>query len=88
MAEVSEGSGTTKFVILDGFILYVDEQLRNTIDVKFFLTAPYQVLKDRRESRKGYATLEGNTRISIAKELLSFCIVDMNGITNKSSRDG
>ncbi|KAK3806000.1 MAG: P-loop containing nucleoside triphosphate hydrolase protein [Linnemannia elongata] len=59
MAEVSEGSGTTKFVILDGFILYVDEQLRNTIDVKFFLTAPYQVLKDRRESRKGYATLEG-----------------------------
>lgn len=64
MAEVPEGSGTTKFVILDGFILYVDEQLRNTIDVKFFLTAPYQVLKDRRESRKGYATLEGNTRNS------------------------
>ncbi|KAF9284301.1 ribosylnicotinamide kinase [Linnemannia elongata] len=59
IAEVSEKSDTTKFVILDGFILYVDEQLRNTIDVKFFLTAPYQVLKDRRESRKGYATLEG-----------------------------
>lgn len=50
---------TTKFVILDGFILYVDEQLRDAIDIKFFLTAPYQILKDRRESRKGYATLEG-----------------------------
>ncbi|GJJ77719.1 nicotinamide/nicotinate riboside kinase [Entomortierella parvispora] len=50
---------TTMFVILDGFILYVDEQLRNAIDFKFFLTAPYQILKDRRESRKGYATLEG-----------------------------
>ncbi|KAK3842487.1 MAG: P-loop containing nucleoside triphosphate hydrolase protein [Linnemannia gamsii] len=49
----------TKFVILDGFILYVNEELRDTIDVSFFLTAPYQVLKERRESRKGYATLEG-----------------------------
>lgn len=61
MAEVANHQGiTTKFVILDGFILYVNEQLRETIDVKFFLTAPYQVLKERRESRKGYATLEGN----------------------------
>lgn len=63
MAEVANGQGsskTTKFVILDGFMLYVNEQLRNTIDVRFFLTAPYQVLKERRESRKGYATLEGN----------------------------
>ncbi|KAG0052934.1 ribosylnicotinamide kinase [Gryganskiella cystojenkinii] len=50
---------TTKFVILDGFILYVNEELRDAIDIKFFLTAPYQVLKERRESRKGYATLEG-----------------------------
>ncbi|KAF9089553.1 ribosylnicotinamide kinase [Mortierella sp. AD031] len=54
-----EDRGRTKFVILDGFILYVDEALRETIDVKFFLTAPYGVLKERRESRKGYATLEG-----------------------------
>ncbi|KAF9134309.1 ribosylnicotinamide kinase [Mortierella sp. 14UC] len=52
-------AATTKFVILDGFMLYVNEELRDTIDVRFFLTAPYQVLKDRRESRKGYATLEG-----------------------------
>ncbi|KAG0262784.1 Nuclear actin-protein involved in chromatin remodeling [Mortierella polycephala] len=49
----------TKFVILDGFILYVNALLRETIDIKFFVTAPYQVLKERRESRKGYATLEG-----------------------------
>ncbi|KAF9960214.1 ribosylnicotinamide kinase [Mortierella alpina] len=49
----------TKFVILDGFILYVDETLCRTLDIKFFLTAPYQILKERRESRKGYATLEG-----------------------------
>ncbi|KAG9323863.1 hypothetical protein KVV02_003523 [Mortierella alpina] len=49
----------TKFVILDGFILYVDETLCKALDIKFFLTAPYQTLKERRESRKGYATLEG-----------------------------
>ncbi|KAG0346125.1 ribosylnicotinamide kinase [Podila humilis] len=49
----------TRFVIVDGFILYVNEHLCNTIDIKFYLTAPYNVLKDRRESRKGYATLEG-----------------------------
>ncbi|KAF9404037.1 ribosylnicotinamide kinase [Mortierella sp. AD011] len=49
----------TKFVIIDGFILYVNERLRKTIDVKFYLSASYQILKERRESRKGYATLEG-----------------------------
>ncbi|KAF9363176.1 ribosylnicotinamide kinase [Mortierella sp. NVP85] len=54
-----EDRENTKFVILDGFILYVNEALRKTIDIKFFLTAPYQILKERRESRKGYATLEG-----------------------------
>ncbi|KAF9183442.1 ribosylnicotinamide kinase [Haplosporangium sp. Z 27] len=54
-----ENRSNTKFVIVDGFILYVDEQLRKSIDVKFFLTASYQILKERRESRKGYATLEG-----------------------------
>ncbi|KAF8943449.1 ribosylnicotinamide kinase [Haplosporangium gracile] len=66
MAEAARGQGqderertVTKFVILDGFMLYVDEQLRSMIDVRFYLTAPYQILKERRESRKGYATLEG-----------------------------
>ncbi|KAG0245677.1 ribosylnicotinamide kinase [Mortierella sp. GBA43] len=49
----------TKFVILDGFILYVNEALRRTIDIKFFFTAPYQILKERRESRKGYDTMDG-----------------------------
>ncbi|KAG0090561.1 ribosylnicotinamide kinase [Podila epicladia] len=48
-----------KFVIVDGFMLYVNEHLCDTIDIKLYLTAPYKVLKDRRESRKGYATLEG-----------------------------
>ncbi|KAI1291649.1 ribosylnicotinamide kinase [Mortierella claussenii] len=54
-----EDRNHVKFVILDGFILYVNEQLRKSIDIKFFLTAPYKTLKERRESRKGYATLEG-----------------------------
>ncbi|KAF9925453.1 ribosylnicotinamide kinase [Linnemannia zychae] len=55
----SQDATETKIVILDGFILYVDEELRKMIDVKFYLTAPYETLKERRESRKGYATLEG-----------------------------
>ncbi|KAF9909405.1 ribosylnicotinamide kinase [Lobosporangium transversale] len=61
MSQISSDVDRTnlKFVILDGFLLYVNEQLRNTIDIKFFLTAPYQILKERRESRAGYATLEG-----------------------------
>lgn len=59
-----EDKTNLKFVILDGFLLYVNEGLRKTIDIKFFLTAPYQVLKKRRESRKGYATLEGNLPLS------------------------
>ncbi|KAF9430367.1 ribosylnicotinamide kinase [Podila epigama] len=49
----------TKFVIVDGFMLFVNEHLCDTLDIKFFLSAPYSVLKERRESRKGYATLEG-----------------------------
>ncbi|KAG0227055.1 ribosylnicotinamide kinase [Actinomortierella wolfii] len=47
------------FLIVDGFLLYVDERLRNSIDIRLFMTAPYNVLKERRESRKGYVTMEG-----------------------------
>ncbi|KAF9976812.1 ribosylnicotinamide kinase [Actinomortierella ambigua] len=47
------------YLIVDGFLLYVDERLRNAIDVRLYTAAPYAVLKERRESRKGYVTMEG-----------------------------
>ncbi|KAK9465588.1 P-loop containing nucleoside triphosphate hydrolase protein [Lipomyces arxii] len=48
-----------KFCIVDGFLLFIDEELTSKLDVKLLLRAPYESLKARREARNGYATLEG-----------------------------
>ncbi|CAG8433495.1 6718_t:CDS:2 [Ambispora gerdemannii] len=47
------------FVIVDGFMLYWDQEVRMKLDVKFFVRASYETLKQRRESRSGYVTHEG-----------------------------
>lgn len=47
------------FVIVEGFLLFCDEQVCANLDNKFFVTASKQVLKARRESRPGYVTLQG-----------------------------
>ncbi|KAI9030940.1 hypothetical protein CLU79DRAFT_694562 [Phycomyces nitens] len=49
----------TMFLIVEGFMLYQDEDLCNEIDCKLFITASYETLKTRREARKGYATKLG-----------------------------
>lgn len=46
-------------VFVDGFMLYHDNTILELFDVKLFFHAPYQVLKDRREARKGYNTVAG-----------------------------
>jgi nicotinamide/nicotinate riboside kinase len=49
-----------KFIIVDGIMLYHEQsELTDEFDIRFFLRASYEVLKQRREARIGYATLEG-----------------------------
>lgn len=47
------------FIIVEGFLLFCDEDVCANLDHKFFVTASKQVLKKRRESRPGYKTLQG-----------------------------
>ncbi|KAI9498747.1 hypothetical protein BDB00DRAFT_783852 [Zychaea mexicana] len=49
----------TLFLIVDGFMLFWDERLCAHLDCKVFITASYDTLKQRRESRQGYVTTEG-----------------------------
>ena len=46
-------------MLVDGFLLYYDPEVRSTMDVKMFLRTPRAVLRKRREERFGYATAEG-----------------------------
>lgn len=46
-------------VFVDGFMLYHDNVILELFDVKLFFHAPNQILKDRREARKGYNTVAG-----------------------------
>lgn len=43
------------FVIVDGFIMFYDDEVVDQLDVKVMLRVPKQVLKSRRESRAVYA---------------------------------
>ncbi|KAL7317895.1 ribosylnicotinamide kinase [Mucor circinelloides] len=47
------------FVIVEGFLLFCDKEVCDNLDTKFFVKASKQILKTRRESRKGYVTLQG-----------------------------
>ncbi|KAI8077948.1 P-loop containing nucleoside triphosphate hydrolase protein [Gilbertella persicaria] len=47
------------FIIVEGFLLFYDEKVCANLDTMFFCNASRQVLKQRRESRPGYVTLEG-----------------------------
>jgi nicotinamide/nicotinate riboside kinase len=48
-------------VIIDGFLLFSQEMqhIRDVFDVKLFLRANHDKVKQRREKRTGYVTLEG-----------------------------
>ncbi|RIA84253.1 P-loop containing nucleoside triphosphate hydrolase protein [Glomus cerebriforme] len=47
------------FLLVDGFLLYVNQDIMNELDIKLFVNARYDTLKHRRETRSGYVTLEG-----------------------------
>ena len=51
-----------RILILDGFLLFtpsVPAAFRSLLDLKILLRAPYADAKGRRESRRGYVTMEG-----------------------------
>lgn len=64
-AEVEEFSAQIRslsgfhVVLVDGFMLYHDEEILDLFDVKLFFHAPYKILKARREARQGYNTVAG-----------------------------
>ncbi|RUP43246.1 hypothetical protein BC936DRAFT_137435 [Jimgerdemannia flammicorona] len=47
------------FVIVDGFMLYWDEEVMRELDIRVFVRGAYETLKRRREERQGYVTIEG-----------------------------
>ncbi|KAL4252620.1 P-loop containing nucleoside triphosphate hydrolase [Abortiporus biennis] len=47
------------WVMVDGFLLYWDMDVVDTLDVRIFLRVPHDVLKQRRHERHGYHTAEG-----------------------------
>ncbi|KAK6458998.1 uridine kinase activity protein [Scheffersomyces xylosifermentans] len=46
-------------VLVDGFMLFHDPEIIQLFDVRLFFHASYKTLKQRREARKGYNTVEG-----------------------------
>ncbi|KAI0296516.1 P-loop containing nucleoside triphosphate hydrolase protein [Multifurca ochricompacta] len=57
--EVEAASGTrVVWGLVDGFLLYWDQEVVDTFDAKVFLRVPCDVLKERRKKRSGYATAE------------------------------
>ncbi|KAF2748998.1 P-loop containing nucleoside triphosphate hydrolase protein [Sporormia fimetaria CBS 119925] len=57
-----EGKGReVRVFIVDGFLLFSEDmrEVREMFDIKLFLRARYEFVKQRRENRKGYVTLEG-----------------------------
>ncbi|KEQ83477.1 P-loop containing nucleoside triphosphate hydrolase protein [Aureobasidium pullulans] len=62
--QAHKNSGATTEVpifIIDGFLLFSQEMqhIRDLFDVKLFLRANHKTVKQRREARSGYVTLEG-----------------------------
>ncbi|KAH9986758.1 hypothetical protein BJV74DRAFT_515444 [Russula compacta] len=56
-AEAVSGSRVV-WGLVDGFLLYWDQEVVDTLDARVFLRVPYGVLKERRLQRSGYATAE------------------------------
>ncbi|KAK6205006.1 uridine kinase activity protein [Scheffersomyces amazonensis] len=52
-------SETTLFILVDGFMLFHDPKILELFDVNLFFRASFETLRDRRESRDGYNTVEG-----------------------------
>lgn len=56
--KLSKASRHRNIVLVDGFMIYNSALLTSKFDLKLFFTAPYEVLKARRNARPGYQTLD------------------------------
>lgn len=52
------GDGDIKVVLVDGFMIYNNQDLASRFDVKLLIRAPRATLKKRRAARSGYKTLD------------------------------
>jgi nicotinamide/nicotinate riboside kinase len=69
-----------QIVLVDGFLLYCDDRIIEALDCCVFLHASFRVLKQRRESRQGYITLEGEFwSLSREKYTVSVCTCMQTG---------
>ncbi|KAI5852630.1 nicotinamide riboside kinase-like protein 2 [Morchella snyderi] len=57
--EAGMGAGRARLAVVDGFLLFHDEEVLGMLDLGMFLRAPYDKAKQRREARTGYVTIEG-----------------------------
>jgi nicotinamide/nicotinate riboside kinase len=58
--EVEAASGVRiVWGLVDGFLLYWDPEVVDTLDARIFIRVPYDVLRERRAGRSVYATAEG-----------------------------
>src|SRR5688572_7568399 len=53
------GDNEWNFLWVDGFLLCVNQDVINELDIKLFVKADYDTLKNRRENRGDYITIEG-----------------------------
>ena len=58
---INQHHSNKNIAIIEGFLLYSEEmsEIRDMLDVKIFLQLDFHTIKERREARKGYATIEG-----------------------------
>lgn len=52
--------GKEELVVVEGYLLYTNEDIIDLFDVSIFLYASYGTLEKRRASRSTYVTLEGS----------------------------
>lgn len=57
---VKRGDVDLLLCFVDGFLLFSDPVVVNELDIRLLIRAPYEKLKERREARSGYVTLDGN----------------------------
>lgn len=51
------GAGEWRFILVDGFLMFEDDESTREFDCRFFVRESYEVLKARREERQGYVSL-------------------------------
>lgn len=47
--------------LVDGFLLYLRDDVIRELGIRLLIRAPYEKLKERREARSGYVTLDGTS---------------------------